>query len=118
MENIKNKTITQKKNLIAKYYDYFINYPKLENCSYSKALFKIMKIPDIEICYFSITKIPIYVTHKNKSVHYFTKIRMIKRIITHSPINDNCKFSKNIIINLPEHKTKKIEEEKNRKIKK
>ena len=112
MENIKNKINTQKKNLITKYYDYFINYPKLENCSYSKTFFKIMKIPEIEKCQMSKIKIPIYVIYKNKSVCYFTKIRVIDKIVTQPPVNENCEFSKNIIVNLPENKTKKIEEEK------
>ena len=112
MENIKNKIITQKKNLITKYYDYFINYPKLENCNFSKAFFKIVKIPEIKICHFSKIKIPIYVIYKNKSVCCFTKIRVIGRIVTLPPVNENCEFSKNIIFIPPEHKTKKIEEEK------
>ena len=111
MENIKTKINTQKENLITKYYDYFINYPKLEKCSYSRAFFKIKKIPEIEVCHMSKVKIQIYITYKNKSVCYFTKIRVIGIAITLPPVNSNCEFSKNIIINPPEHKTKKIEEE-------
>jgi hypothetical protein len=71
-----------------------------------------MKIPEIEKCHMSKIKVPIYVIYKNKSVCYFTKIRVIGKIITHPPVNENCEFSKNIIVNPPEYQSKKIKEEK------
>ena len=113
MEKIKNKINTHKKNLITKYYDYFVNYPKIENCSYSKAFFKIMKIPEIEKCHMSKIRVPIYVIYKTKSVCYFTKIRVIGKIVTQPPVNENCEFSKNIIVSPPENKAKKIEKSNN-----
>ena len=112
MENIKNKISIKKKNLITKYYDYFINYPKLDNCRYSKAFFKIRKIPEIEICHLSKINLPICKIYKSKSICYYTKIRVIGKKITLPPVNDNCEFSKNIIFNPLEHEAKKVKEEK------
>ena len=112
MENIKNKINIKKKNLITKYYDYFISCPKLENCTYSKAFFKIMKIPEIEICHISKINLPFCKIYKTNSVCYFSKIRVIAKNIAHPPVNDNCEFSKNIIFNPQELKAKKIQKEK------
>ena len=111
MENIKNKINIKKKNLTTKYYDYFINYPKLEKCSYSKTFFKIMKIPEIEICHISKINLPFCKIYKSNSVCYFTKIRVIGKQIASPPVNNNCEISKNIILNIPKHKDEKIKKE-------
>ena len=113
MENIKSKINIKKKNLITKYYDYFVSYPKLENCSYSKAFFKIMKIPEIEICHISKISIPFCKIYKNNSVCYFTKIRVIGKKKALPPVNDNCEFSKNIILNTQKNKDIKKAEKLN-----
>jgi hypothetical protein len=95
-------------DLTTKYYNYFIKYPKIKICNFSKIYKKTIKIPRTNACYISKVISEIYITYKNKSIGYYTKIRRIKKLL-HPPININCYCTKNIILNPP----KKVEEKEN-----
>ena len=108
LEKINNK-ISIKNKKVSKYYDFFINYPKIEKCNYSKTFFKHIKIPKIEVCKISKINSVIYILYKNKSVCYYSKIREIVKKLTKPPINEICECSKNIVLNPPNTNIKKIE---------
>ena len=111
-ESIHNK-INIKNHKIIKLYDYYINYPKVDICYFSKIFIKNVKIPKIEVCNISKKHSVIYIIYKNKSICYITKTREVKKKILKPPINDNCECIKNIII-IPSdnNKNKIISEEK------
>ena len=108
LEKINNK-ISIKNKKVSKYYDFFINYPKIEKCNYSKTFFKHIKIPKIDVCKISKINSVIYILYKNKSVCYYSKIREIVKKLTKPPINEICECSKNIVLNPPNTNIKKFE---------
>ena len=109
-EKIKNKIILKNKK-ITKFYDFFIQSPKVQKCYFSHTLFKKIKYPKPEYCYFSKVNSVIYILYKNKSLCYITKERSKK--ITQPPISSVCQYSKNIILNLAKIQTKEKNEIKN-----
>ena len=110
---LRYKVSNNHRDLIKKYCNYFIKYPKIKICNFSKTYFKTKKIPKIDVCYISKVNSEIYITYKNKSNYYNTKIRRIKKLLQ-PPINISCYYTKNIIFN----PSKKIEEKENSENKK
>ena len=111
IKEIKNKVVIANKR-VSKYYDFFINYPKIRRCYINKKYFKSIKIPKLEVCKISKINSVIYILYKNKSVCHYTKTREIIKKLTKPPLNEICECSKNIILIPPILKKKKKEEEK------
>ena len=103
---LRYKVNNNQKHLITKYYNYFIKYQKIKICNFSKTYLKNIKIPRTNICYISKVISEIYITYKNKSICYYTKIRRNKELLQ-PPININCYCIKNIILNSPSNLDKK-----------
>ena len=95
---IRYKINFKKKSVITKYYDYFIICPNTKKCIFSKKYLKTVKIPKIKVCHISKDNSTIYIIYKNKSPCYITKTRELVKKIIQPPVNDNCEFSKNIIL--------------------
>ena len=96
---------------ISKYYDFFINVPKVERCNFSNIFFKKIKVPKIGSCRISKMNSVIYILYKSKSVCYCKKVREILKKIANPPVNEICECSKNIILIKP-NLLKKLEEKK------
>ncbi len=103
-----NKKKLMKNHIIIKLYDYYINYPKIELCHFSKEYIKTIKIPKIKVCNMSKIHSVIYILYKNKSICYITKKRTIIKKIIKPPINDNCQCIKNIVLIPPNDNKNKI----------
>ena len=98
--SLRYKVNNNQMQLIKKYYNYFIKYPKIKICNFSKIYLKNIKIPRTNACYISKANLEIYCTYKNKSICYYTKIRRNKKLLQ-PHININCYLTKNIILNPP-----------------
>jgi len=94
-------------DLITKYYNYFIKYPKIKVCYFSKAYYKNRKMPRTKVCYISKVNFEIYITNKNKSICYYTKMRREQELLQ-PPININCYYTKNIVLKRPKRIENKI----------
>ena len=113
---IRYKINFKKKSVITKYYDYFIICPNTKKCIFSKKYLKTVKIPKIKVCHISKDNSTIYIIYKNKSPCYITKTRELVKKIIQPPVNDNCEFSKNIILCPPNENNKKIEIKNNTQV--
>ena len=111
IKEIRNK-ISINNYRISKYYDFFINLPKVERCNFSNIFFKEIKLPKIERCRISKINSVIYILYKCKSVCYCKKVREIIKKIANPPVNEICECSKNIVLSKPNLRKKPEEKKK------